>query len=181
MLFRSRIINPDENGVGEILFKGPNVMLGYYNLPEATDEVLEDGWLRTGDIGYFDADGWLFLTGRAKNVIVTNAGENIYPEEIEDYINRHQYISDSMVFASGESEDVVAVQILPDKEEIKDEFGSVPPDDELETLIKGVVTELNMGLAPFKRIREVYVRKEDFVRTTTRKIKRQDNKLEDLK
>ena len=176
-----RIINPDENGIGEILFKGPNVMLGYYNLPEATEEVLEDGWLRTGDIGYFDADGWLFLTGRAKNVIVTNAGENIYPEEIEDYINRHPYISDSMVFASGESEDVVAVQILPDKDEIKDELGSVPPDDELETLIKGVVTELNMGLAPFKRIREVYVRKEDFVRTTTRKIKRQDNKLEDLK
>ena len=156
-------------------------MLGYYNLPEATEEVLEDGWLRTGDIGYFDEDGWLFLTGRAKNVIVTNAGENIYPEEIEDYINRHPYISDSMVFASGESEDVVAVQILPDKDEIKDELGSVPPDDELETLIKGVVTELNMGLAPFKRIREVYVRKEDFVRTTTRKIKRQDNKLEDLK
>lgn len=176
-----RIINPDENGIGEILFKGPNVMLGYYNLPESTNEVLEDGWLRTGDIGYFDADGWLFLTGRAKNVIVTNAGENIYPEEIEDYINRHPYISDSMVFASGKSEDVVAVQILPDKDEIKDELGSVPSDDELETLIKGVITELNMGLAPFRRIREVYVRKEDFVRTTTRKIKRQDNKLEDLK
>ena len=176
-----RIINPDENGVGEILFKGPNVMLGYYNLPEATAEVLEGGWLRTGDIGYFDADGWLFLTGRAKNVIVTNAGENIYPEEIEDYINRHAYISDSMVFASGESEDVVAVQILPDKDEIKDELGNVPPEDEIETLIKGVITELNMGLAPFKRIREVYVRKEDFVRTTTRKIKRQENKLEDLK
>ena len=98
--------------------------------------MLEDGWLRTGDIGYFDEDGWLFLTGRAKNVIVTNAGENIYPEEIEDYINRHPYISDSMVFASGESEDVVAVQILPDKEEIKDEFGSVPPDDELENAYK---------------------------------------------
>lgn len=176
-----RIINPDENGIGEILFKGPNVMLGYYNLPEATAEVLEGGWLRTGDIGYFDADGWLFLTGRAKNVIVTNAGENIYPEEIEDYINRHAYISDSMVFASGESEDVVAVQILPDKDEIKDELGNVPPEDEIETLIKGVITELNMGLAPFKRIREVYVRKEDFVRTTTRKIKRQENKLEDLK
>lgn len=176
-----RIINPDENGIGEILFKGPNVMLGYYNLTEATAEVLEGGWLRTGDIGYFDADGWLFLTGRAKNVIVTNAGENIYPEEIEDYINRHAYISDSMVFASGESEDVVAVQILPDKDEIKDELGNVPPEDEIETLIKGVITELNMGLAPFKRIREVYVRKEDFVRTTTRKIKRQENKLEDLK
>ena len=76
---------------------------------------------------------------------------------------------------------MVAVQILPDKDEIKDELGSVPSDDELETLIKGVITELNMGLAPFRRIREVYVRKEDFVRTTTRKIKRQDNKLEDLK
>jgi len=176
-----RIINPDENGVGEILFKGPNVMLGYYNLPDATAEVLEDGWLRTGDIGYFDEDGWLFLTGRAKNVIVTNAGENIYPEEIEDYINRHAYISDSMVFASGDSEDIVAVQILPDKDEIKDELGNIPPDDELETLLKGVITELNMGLAPFKRIRKVYVRKEDFVRTTTRKIKRQENKLEDLK
>ena len=84
-----RIINPDAKGVGEIIYKGPNVMLGYYNLPEETSAVLEDGWLRTGDVGYFDKDGWLFLTGRAKNVIVTKAGENIYPEEIEDYINRH--------------------------------------------------------------------------------------------
>lgn len=176
-----RIINPDAKGVGEIIYKGPNVMLGYYNLPEETSAVLEDGWLRTGDVGYFDKDGWLFLTGRAKNVIVTKAGENIYPEEIEDYINRHPYISDSMVFASGKAEDVVAVQLLPDKDEIKYELGSVPADGELETLLKGVITELNMGLAPFKRIREVYVRKEDFVRTTTRKIKRQDNKLENLK
>lgn len=176
-----KIENPDEHGIGEILYKGPNVMLGYYNMPEETALVLQDGWLRTGDIGYFDKDGWLFLTGRAKNIIVTNAGENIFPEEIEDYINRNPFISDSMVFASGENEDVVAVQILPDKDEIKDKLGNVPDGEELTNLMKETITELNMGLAPFKRIREVYVRNEDFVRTTTRKIKRQENKLEDIK
>lgn len=176
-----KIENPDEHGVGEILYKGPNVMLGYYNMPEETAAVLKDGWLRTGDIGYFDKDGWLFLTGRAKNVIVTNAGENIFPEEIEDYINRNPLISDSMVFASGENADIVAVQILPDKDEIKEKLGSVPEGEELSDLMKETITELNMGLAPFKRIREVYVRNEDFVRTTTRKIKRQENKLEDIK
>lgn len=176
-----KIENPDEHGIGEILYKGPNVMLGYYNMPEETALVLQDGWLRTGDIGYFDKDGWLFLTGRAKNIIVTNAGENIFPEEIEDYINRNPFISDSMVFASGENEDVVAVQILPDKDEIKDKLGNVPEGEELTNLMKETITELNMGLSPFKRIREVYVRNEDFVRTTTRKIKRQENKLEDIK
>ena len=175
-----KIENPDENGIGEVLFKGPNVMLGYYEMPEETAAVLDDGWLRTGDLGRLDDDGWLYLTGRAKNVIVTTAGENIYPEELEEYIAKDPYIEDSMIFASGEKEDIVAVQIYPNFEEIRETEGNVPNQEDLEKLMKKRITELNMGLQPFKRIREVYVRKNDFVRTTTRKIRRHDNTLDTL-
>lgn len=174
---RIMIKDPDEHGVGEVFFQGPNVMKGYYEMPTETAEILADGWLHTGDLGYVDEDGWLYLTGRAKNVIVTNAGENIYPEEVEEYINRSPYIEDSMVFAAGEKEDIVGVQILPSREYLREVKGEDLSHEEVEALMKEVVTELNMGLPPFKRIRDVHVRKEDFVRTTTRKIKRQENKL----
>ncbi|MGN0710061.1 MAG: AMP-dependent synthetase/ligase [Anaerovoracaceae bacterium] len=174
-----KIIDKDQNGIGEVLFKGPNVMLGYYNMPEETAETIEDGWLHTGDLGYVDKDGWLYLTGRKKNVIVTDAGENIYPEEVEDYLNKSPYIADCMVYAAGENEDIVGVQIYPDLDYIKEKEGREPGEEELQDLIEGVVKELNTGLSPFKRIRRVYVRDEDFVRTTTQKIKRHENVVED--
>lgn len=170
-----KIIDQDSDGVGEVLFKGPNVMLGYYNMPEETAETIEDGWLHTGDLGYADKDGWLFLTGRKKNIIVTDAGENIYPEEVEDYLNKSPYIADCMVYAAGENEDIVGVQIYPDMDYIKEKEGRVPGEEELQDLIENVVKDLNTGIPPFKRIRRVYVRDEDFVRTTTQKIKRHEN------
>lgn len=172
-----QIIDKDENGIGEVLFRGPNVMMGYYHMPEETAEVLtEEGWLHTGDLGFEDKDGWIYLTGRKKNIIVTKTGENVYPEEIETYINASPYIADSMVFTSmRNNEDTVGVQILPDLEYIEEQLGRIPDEDELYHMMKKVINELNEGLASYKRIRDVFVRKEDFVRTTTRKIKRHDN------
>lgn len=172
-----RIINKDENGIGEILFRGPNAMMGYYNLPEATAEVLDsDGWLHTGDLGFMDPDGWIYLTGRKKNIIVTKTGENVYVEELEEYINQSPYIDDSMVFPyDNDGEEVVGVQILPNMEYVKEQLGHEPTRDELKNLFKNIIRELNQGMAVYKRIRAIFVRKEDFVRTTTRKIKRHEN------
>jgi long-chain acyl-CoA synthetase len=112
-----RIVDKDEDGIGEIIFKGPNVMLGYYNMPEKTAEVLKDGWFYTGDLGFLDKEGWLYITGRKKNVIVTKTGKNIYPEEVEYYINRNKYIQESLVHGlfDEETDDTqVSAQIRPD-------------------------------------------------------------------
>ena len=172
-----KIIDKDENGIGEILFRGPNVMMGYYNMPEATAEVLEeDGWLHTGDLGFMDNEGWIYLTGRKKNIIVTKTGENVYVEEIEEYINQSPYIEDSMVFPyDNNGEEIVGVQILPNMEYVRTKLGYEPDREELKDLYKKVIQELNQGMAVYKRIRAIFVRKDDFVRTTTRKIKRHEN------
>ena len=172
-----RIVGRDENGIGEILFRGPNVMLGYYDMPEETAKALAtDGWLSTGDLGFEDKDGWIYLTGRKKNVIVTMSGENVYREELEAYVNDSPYVSDSMVFTSmRNNEETVGVQILPDMEFIQEVTGQIPDEDELYRMMKKVIGEINENLASYKRIRDVFVRKEDFTRTTTKKIRRQDN------
>lgn len=171
-----KIVDPDEDGIGEIWYKGENVMLGYYNMPELTAETIVDGWFNTGDLGFFDSEGWLYITGRKKNVIVTKNGENIYPEEIEDIINKYDEVSESMVYALDRNgTDIVAVQILPDKEYLTEKYGRMPSDAEVEKIMKGIISEVNDKLPTFKIIRDVIVRKEDFIRTTTRKIKRAAN------
>ena len=173
---RMKIVDPDEDGIGEIWYKGENVMLGYYNMPELTAETVVDGWFNTGDLGFFDSEGWLYITGRKKNIIVTKNGENIYPEEIEDIINKYDEVSDSMVYALDRSgSDIVAVQILPDKEYLAEKYGDMPSDEEIEKIMKDIISEVNDKLPTFKIIRDVTVRKEDFIRTTTRKIKRAAN------
>ena len=174
-----KIINKDENGIGEVLFRGPNVMLGYYNMPEETAKTIEpDGFMHTGDLGFVDKQGWLYLTGRAKNVIVTKTGENVYPEEIEDEIRTAPAIEECMVFPYNDhGEETVGIQILPAMENITEELGHEPSEQELNSYFKELVTDFNQSLAVFKRIRAVFVRKEDFVRTTTKKIRRQDNPL----
>lgn len=171
-----KIINADENGIGEILYRGPNVMLGYYNMPEETAKVMADGWFNTGDLGFTDNEGWLYLTGRHKNVIVTKSGKNIYPEEIEEVLNSLPCILECMVYGllSG-NEDIVAVQVLPDLENIEEVLGHKPDEDEIYKYVKSAVNEANMTMTSYKRVKQVVIRKEDFIRTTTRKIKRQDN------
>ena len=174
-----KIVNKDEDGIGEVLFRGPNVMLGYYNMPEETARTIEpDGFMHTGDLGFVDKEGWLYLTGRAKNVIVTKTGENVYPEEIEDEIRTAPGIEECMVFPYNDNgEETVGIQILPMMDNIKEELGHEPTDDDLNSYFKALVTDFNQSLAVYKRIRAVFVRKEDFVRTTTKKIRRQDNPL----
>ena len=172
-----KIVDQDEYGIGEILFKGPNVMLGYYDMPEETAKVIEpDGFMHTGDIGYADKDGWLYLTGRKKNVIVTKTGENVYPEEIEDIISGYAAIDECMVFPYDDNgEETVAIQILPVKEVVETRLGHEASEEDLDKYFTDLVKEFNQKLSPYKRIKHVFVRKQDFVRTTTRKIRRQDN------
>ncbi len=171
-----RILNPDEDGVGELAFRGPMIMQGYLNNEEATREVLSaDGWLRTGDLGYRDHDGYLYVCGRAKNLIVTPAGKNVYPEEIENEINQSPYILESMVYGrqlpSG-GEEVCAV-IVPDYEAIGELMGKKHMD---EGAVKGLcdkeIRRINQGLASYKRIKSYTIRDEELVKTSTKKIKR---------
>ena len=174
-----KIIDKDEDGIGEVLFRGPNVMLGYYNMPEETAKVIEpDGFMHTGDLGFVDKEGWLYLTGRKKNVIVTKTGENVYPEEIEDDILNDPTIEDCMVFPYKiQDEETVGIQILPSMENLTEQVGHELDEQGLIDYYTELVKEYNQKLSVFKRIRSTFVRKEDFVRTTTRKIKRQDNPL----
>lgn len=173
-----KIVDEDEDGIGEVLFKGTNVMLGYYNMPEKTKEVIKDGWFHTGDLGFLDGDGWLYLTGRKKNVIVTKTGKNIYPEEVEYYINSNKYIQESLVHGAeeeGSDDTLVSAQVRPDYDVIYEEFGESFGEEEVQSLIKRVIAEINDKLPIYKRIRNFSVRKDEFIKTTTKKIQRHKN------
>lgn len=172
-----KINDPDEEGIGEIYIRGDNVMMGYYDNPEATAEVMKDGWFASGDLGFLDKDGWLYLTGRSKNIIVTNTGKNIYPEEIEPLVNALDYVKDSMIYGlkqEGGSDQSVAVQIFPDYELIEEEKGDLS-EEEIYELLREEIYTVNKGLPSYKRIKKIRVRKEDFIRTHTQKIKRKEN------
>lgn len=171
-----KIDNPNDEGVGEVVVKGPNVMLGYYEDPESTAESLRDGWFYTGDLGYMDSDGFVHITGRKKHVIVTKNGKNIYPEEIETLLNRSSYIKESLVFGKSDEvygDMVVSATIVPDMEQILDTFKDSPPsDEEVYGLIKKEVKEVNKKLVIYKYIRDFNLREDEFAKTTTKKIKR---------
>jgi len=173
-----RIDLPNEDGVGEIWVKGPNVMLGYFNNPQATAEVLTDGWYHTGDLGRFDSDGMLSICGRVKNVIVTANGKNVYPEEIENELLHSPYITEAMVYGhkiSTHAEEVYAM-IYPNQEAIDryaQEHGLAPMTErQVEELIRDEVLKVGRNLADYKRIRKFTLREDEFPKTTTRKIKR---------
>ena len=174
-----RLEEQDESGIGEILFKGPNVMLGYYNMPEETAAAIEpDGFMHTGDLGFIDKDGWLYLTGRKKNIIVTKTGENVYPEEIEDDIIQEPCIEECMVFPhKRDGDEIVAIQIWPMLANVTEALGHAPSEEELDAFFKKLVREYNEKLPAYKRITGVFVRRNKFVTTTTLKIRRQDNPL----
>jgi long-chain acyl-CoA synthetase len=170
-----RIDAPDEKGIGEICGRGPNIMLGYYENEEATREALQGGWFHTGDLGYLDKDGFVIITGRKKNVIVTKNGKKIFPEEVESLLGRSPYILESMVYGLEEAdgETLVAAEIFPDMEMIRQDH----PDQELdEKAIRAILAEevrkVNHMLVKYKYVRQFDVRNEEFVKTTTKKIKR---------
>ncbi|HWQ78254.1 MAG TPA: AMP-binding protein [Anaerovoracaceae bacterium] len=170
-----RIIDRDENGVGEIICKGDSVMIGYYNNPEETAKVLVDGWLHTGDYGYFDQDGFLYISGRKKNVIVTKNGKNIFPEEVEFYLNKSDYIGEVVVWGLDDEktgDTVVQAEIFPDYPALEEKFGRVPEDEELRRILKKEIDRINELMPLYKRVKRFEIRKEEFEKTTTKKIKR---------
>ena len=168
------VVNPDDTGVGELIVRGENVMMGYYNNPEATAEVLKDGALYTGDSGWIDDEGHVHIAGRLKNVIVTRAGKNIYPEEIEGELVLSPYIAEALVFGAENAdtgEEYVRAVVVPDFEVLEEE-GVQDDDETLTALMNQEVRERCGNLADYKRVREVELRQEEFSKTSTRKIKR---------
>lgn len=175
-----KIHEPNEEGIGEVWIKGSNVMLGYYEDEEETNKALTDGWFHSGDLGYIDNDGYLFLTGRCKNLIITGNGKNVYPEEIETLVNQIGYVNESMVYAvqdpRDEKEQIIAVKVTLDNAYLEEKFGknNIPSDEELHKLIWEEIKEVNKKLSSFKWIKSLEIKKEDFVKTTTMKIKRHE-------
>ena len=171
-----KIDSPNEEGIGEIIVKGPNVMLGYYNNPEATANVMKDGWFHTGDLGKIDENGYLYITGRCKSVIVTKNGKNIYPEEVEYYLNDNPLISEALVQGIQEDDDdetYVKAQIYPNLEAISEYLkGSVPTKEEIKKIISDVVSSVNSKLPNYKHIKGFIIRDKEFEKTTTQKVKR---------
>ncbi len=172
-----KINEPDDEGVGEIFAKGPSIMLGYYKNEKFTTEAFEDGWFKTGDLGYFDEDGFLHISGRKKNVIIANNGKNIFPEEIEDILHRSPYVLESLVFGEKDEkhDERIAAQIFVDAEAFIEysEKNNVPITEELiQQKISEVIKETNEQLASFKQIKKFYIRQQEFEKTTTQKIKR---------
>ena len=172
--------NEDENSnIGQIIVKGDNVMLGYYDDEEATKKALKNGWFYTGDLGYFDLRGNLVITGREKNVIVTSNGKNIFPEELESLINKIPLVSESMVYGKKKSKSskdvIVAVRVTLDNEEITYRFGNnVPSDEEIYKIISEEIKKVNRMMSSYKSIKELEIKKDDFIKTTTMKIKRKE-------
>lgn len=176
-----KINNPDSQGNGEIIVKGPNVMLGYYNDPENTDNVFKKGWFYTGDLGYIDNDGFLYITGRCKSVIVTQNGKNIYPEEIEYYLNESPLVSECIVIGvnyENDRETYVNTKILPDIDQFKELLGkSKVSEEDINVEIKKLISETNKKLPNYKHIKNFKIVKEPLEKTTTQKIKRFGNNL----
>lgn len=163
----------DEKGIGEIVAKGPNIMLGYYENPEATKEVMKGGWFHTGDLGYYNEDGYLFITGRKKEVIVLKNGENVFPSEIEFLVNKLPYVVESIVFPRENSKGEIAlgVKIVYDETQIKEKFGEKTAK-EYKALVWEDIKEINQNLSQFKKLKELILTTEGLEKTTTQKVKR---------
>lgn len=163
----------DENGVGEIVAKGPNIMLGYYENPEATEAVMKDGWFHTGDLGRFNKDGYLFIAGRKKEVIVLKNGENVFPSDIEFLVNKLHYVKESILFPRENTKGEIAlgIKIVYDPDLIKETFGD-KTEEEYKDLIWEDIKVINQELSVFKRIKELIITTEPLEKTTTQKVKR---------
>ena len=166
-----KIANPDEDGEGEICVKGTHVMLGYYEEPEATAAVMdEDGFFHTGDWGKLDEEGWIYITGRIKNIIILANGKNVYPEEIEHEIRNVPGVAEVVVYAGeskNETREIIVAEIFPDAEEME-KRGITDPKAYFSDAIK----EINGRMAPYKAVGFVKIRSEEFVKNTSRKITR---------
>ncbi|HVO75024.1 MAG TPA: AMP-binding protein, partial [Ignavibacteriaceae bacterium] len=172
-----KIYQPDKYGIGEVYAMGDNIMLGYYKNEKVTAESFDNGWFKTGDLGFIDKDGFLHLSGRKKNVIIANNGENVYPEEIEDLLNRSAYINESMVYGEkDEKHDEIIAALLVINFEAFVYYGEKKYNEitfeHINKIISGDIKKINKELASFKRIQKFYIRDKEFEKTTTQKIKR---------
>lgn len=177
-----KIDEPNEEGIGQIIVKGPNVMLGYYKNEAETSKVLKNGWFYTGDLGKIDENCYLYITGRCKSVIVTKNGKNIYPEELEYYLNDNPLISEAMVVGvkhEGDDETYVNAIIYPNKEAICESLGKENVSEEaIRKLMNHIVQDVNKKFPNYKHIKGIKIRDTEFEKTTTQKIKRFGDNLQ---
>lgn len=173
-----KIADKDENGIGEIITRGPNVMLGYYKNEKATKEVLKDGWFYTGDLGYLDDEGYVYITGRKKSLIVTQTGKNIQPEEIEAKLIKSEWVKEVLVTPRIDQEtkkEQICALIFPDYERLEQhsqEKGITLSEMDVENIYKELVHEVNEHLPIYKKVTAFEIRDEEFPKTSTQKIKR---------
>lgn len=171
------IVDKDENGIGELRVKGPNVMLGYYENEEETKRVIRDGWFYTGDLGYMDKDGFIFLTGRQKDMIVLKNGKKVFPEELETLINRLDLVEECIVYGMPDEKDKndlkLSVKIVYNKEVAKEQYPNAT-EDELRKVIWEKIKEINKTFPPYKYIKNMILTDEELIKTTTKKVKRQE-------
>ena len=167
------VVNKDQDGIGEIRVKGPNIMLGYYENEEATNAVLRDGWFYTGDLGYFDEDGFLFLTGRQKDVIVLKNGKKVFPEEIEMLVDKLEEVEESFIYGmpqnGNKNDPMVSLEVVYTEDAIKGKN-----EEELKKIIWDKVKEINKTLPQYKYIKNLIVTNEPLIKTTTHKVKRKE-------
>ena len=178
------IVNKDDNGIGELRAKGPNVMLGYYENDEETNKVLKDGWFYTGDLGYIDKDGFIFITGRQKNMIVLKNGKKIFPEEIETLVNRIDLIDECMVFGMPDEVDKndvkLSVKVVYNKDEIKQKYGDISFDEIRDIIWNRIKNEVNTTVPRYKHITNMILTDKELIKTTTKKVKRNEELKEIL-
>ena len=178
-----KVDNPNEDGEGELLIKSPTLMLGYYENEEETKKVMtEDGYFRSGDIGYVDDEGFIYITGRSKNIIVTQNGKNIYPEEIELLLGKIPEIKESMVYGKSaedstkakkdDKELIITARVIPNLEEIEKLYGKDLSDEQIHNIIWEKIKEVNKKLTSYKAVKELEIKKDEFEKTSTMKIKR---------
>ena len=176
------IEDPNEEGIGELIAKGPNVMLGYYENEEATREIMGDGWLHTGDLASMDKDGYITIRGRKKNVIVLKNGKNIYPEEVELLVANLPYVQECMVFGDARKDDgdmkdmILSVKIVYDAQRLKETRGAVAKE-QIEAAVAADIEAINQGLPGYKRIYRRYLTEVPMEKTTTGKVKRYKQKI----
>ena len=182
---QAKLFDINEDGVGELAVKGPNVMLGYYKNPAETEKVFCDGWFLTGDLARIKPNGAYQITGRKKSMIVAYNGKKIFPEELEYYLEESPLVSECFVYPTGEQDNpIVTAAVYPCEEEVKlalEKRGLAVDDESLKALLMDLVHEVNAKFPNYKHIQKLIIRKTEFVKTTTRKIKRNDeeNRQED--
>lgn len=179
------IVNKDENGIGELRAKGPNVMLGYYENEEETARVLKDGWFYTGDLGYMDKDGFIFITGRQKDMIVLKNGKKVFPEELETIVNRIDLIEESMVFGMPDKDDKnnvkLSVKVVYNKDEVQEKYEDISEDKLRNIIWDRIKNEVNTAVPTYKHIVNMILTDEELIKTTTKKVKRNEEMKKILK